>query len=261
MALDDFTQSRRYYHAVVFDGNYSLIPDAFYVKWGIQEDRQMRFESQDCSIKLLRMISSLQYFGGEIDNSQNSNGAPPYYYQIIAIELTDPNVLIMCFPLKKLTINLATSLWREFNVSQRSSFINVELNDLIHLFDDNTDLNHNDSLFNLTGVYVNSAKKGSILNSIKLSGDNPLKSPIYNEFLKRHLSTDYNITKEVVRCHFPIKSSLHIDRHGNYKVYIQEKGKNILSLAIIFKMLFENRLLGKSLINPVLHINEADSDE
>ncbi|MDR0605681.1 MAG: hypothetical protein LBG80_15395 [Bacteroidales bacterium] len=260
----DLKQTQRYYHLIALKGNQDIIKKKFFNDWQIKKIATYNVEG-DYSISQMALTSNYQYYQGEADNSLNGNNSAPFVFDIIIIECTKIDIIILCLPFKKMTVDIITSLLSTYNILVNSYFIKTDLHKLIHANDDYTDLVYNQNHFFLGGVFF-SIKGDSFLSTVKLVGDKPLDSDIYKEYFKENLS-NFGLEKSIVKCKVEantddrlvkLSSTFHIDKFGNYKFYIQSKGRNLLTIPAIFDFLYSINCLVEASNNPVIHLKKEE---
>ncbi|HUN17685.1 MAG TPA: hypothetical protein PK622_12760 [Saprospiraceae bacterium] len=255
----DLSQTQRYYHFVCLKGNKSIIKKTFFSSWNIKEKNRLKIDN-GCILYNYSMISNYQYYKGEVDNSLNRNNKPPYVFDIILLDYSSIDITILGFPYKKMTIDLITSLIQDHKILVNSNFLKINMDNLIHAYDKHTDIYHNENHLFLGGVFL-SITGNSFLSTVKLIGDKPLDSEIYiNYFKKNLLSKKSHLDKCILKCKTNLKtnSSLHIDKFGNYKLYVQNMGKSLLTLPSIFEFLHSIESFIETPNNPVYHILEEE---
>lgn len=255
----DLIQSQRYFHFICLKGNKNVIKRAFFDKWNIKESVKIKIDSNYWLYKMT-FTSNYQYYKGEFDNSLKKNNNPPFIFDIILIDFFALGITAIGFPFKKMTIDLVFSLVSDYKVLANSNFIKIDMNKLIKANDKHTDIYHNENHFFLGGVYL-SISGNSFLSTVKLVGDKPLDSEIYINYFKQSLlNKNSHLDKCILKCKSNIKinSTIHIDKFGNYKLYVQNMGKNLLTLPAIFEFLNSINCFVETPINPVNHILEEE---
>jgi|JI61114BRNA_FD_contig_31_143278_length_1005_multi_4_in_0_out_0_2 hypothetical protein len=257
--------SQRYYHIVALKGSTDLISKNILLKIKMELVEKIKYNS-DCVVKLLSFTTDHQYYRGELDNSIGENSNPPYRYDIVIIEHKSVNISILCFPFKKLAVDIVTLLVSKYNILNKSNFFKVDMSNLIKSYNKHTDLYFNNNHFFLGGVFL-TISGDSFLSTVKLEGDKPLESHIYKEYFKDRLKTNScRLEKCILKCKPDLNqidaikafSSIHIDKFGNYKLYMQSKGKNLLTVQASFEFLNNLNCLLETPNNPVSHILKED---
>ncbi|MBK9672324.1 MAG: hypothetical protein IPO70_08720 [Bacteroidetes bacterium] len=254
----DLLQTQKYYHFICLKGSKNSIKKSFWSSWNIKESERIRINS-DCSLYRYTLTSKYQYYKGDIDNSLNKNRKPPFLFDIVLLDYSSIDVVIIGFPYKKMTIDLVTSLINDHKVLTNSNFIKINMDTLIHAYDKHTDIYHKENHMFLGGVLTITGN--SFLSTVRLIGDKPLDSEIYiNYFKKNLLNKKSNLDKCILKCktNININSSIHIDKFGNYKLYVQSKGKSFLALPAIFEFLHSIDSFKETPNNPVFHILDEE---
>lgn len=254
----DLIQTQRYYHIVALKGTKSIIDKGFYKQWKISPPKKV-FDINDCIVSKMSLESDYPYYRGESDYSLNGNKQPPYIFDIILIEYTKLGIFILCFPFKKLAVDLVGSLVSDFNIRKNSNFIKADLTKFVHSNEDETDIYFNKNYFFLGGIFL-SIKGDSFLSTVKLVGDKPLESDIYKTYFKNRIK-QFGVEKVIVKCktsesYNKVSSSIHIDKFGNYRLYVQNQGKNIFGIIATFELLSNFDCLLETPNNPTTLIQD-----
>jgi hypothetical protein len=207
----------------------------------------------------LKITSEIPYYRGTEDFSENGK----LIFDGVLFDHRQLNLTLLGFPFKKLTSDLINVLVRDYGLVKESSFINVDMGALIHANDKSTDLSFGNNQFFLAGVYL-TVSGDSFLSTVKLEGDKPLDSELYKEYFKPRIN---NKQSRLERCTMKCKvdigqdptagktlSSIHIDKFGNYKLYVHANGKNLNSIPAIFDFLNNIGCLATTPYNPTSHI-------
>ena len=237
----NLNQSKRNYYIVALKGNKEHISEKFYSKWKITPCERM--EKEDFIInKMLLKSRRLYHSKNDLNFPLNKNNKQPYTYEILLIEYIKIDIYILCIPFIKLTKELVSSLVTEFNIIKNSNFIKPNLTRLVQCNEEQTDISLNKNHFIFGGVFL-SNKGDSFLSSVRLTGDKPLESNTYKTYFKEMIKEEkFRIEKLIIKCDTEIsqnKSSaiIQIDKLGNYKFYIHNKGKNLFCIIALFELL------------------------
>ena len=261
----NFKLSQRYYHIVALKGSNDLLSSRILKNLHIECYDKIKYNSE-CTIKFLAYTSTIQYYRGELDNTVGDVNTSPYTYDIIIIEDKSINLSVICFPFKKLAIDIVNLLVSDFNILNKSNFLKVDMSNLIRSYNKHTDLYYHNNHFFLGGVFL-TISGDSFLSTVKLEGDKPLDSHIYKEYFKERLKTNScRLEKCILKCRPDPKqaeavkafSSIHIDKFGNYKLYLQSKGRNLLTIQASFEFLNNLNCLLETPNNPIKHILNED---
>jgi hypothetical protein len=262
METFDLKQTQRYYHLIALKGTKKIIKRAFFNDWNIKEVFTYSVEN-DYTVSQMAMTSDKQYYQGEIEDAQDISNTAPFTYDIVIVECLKTDITVMCFPFKKMSVDITAALLSKYNILVKSRFIKADLHKLIHANDDTTDLFYEQNHFFVGGVFFSIGD--SCLSTVKLAGDRPLDSTLYKEYFRDNLSR-YELEKSVLKCKvgvnsdeqvIKLSSTFHVDKFGNYKLYMQSKGKNLLTVSAIFDLLNHIECLAETSNNPVTHIGIA----
>jgi hypothetical protein len=259
-------QHQRYFHLVALKGSRAIIKKQFFKDWRINEVERFEFNS-GCIITQMSVITDYRYYGGETDYSLGGDNNPPFKYDVILVEYPKIEITILCLPFKNLAKNISFDLESKYNILSNSSFIKVDMEKLININDDYTDYYYNSNHFFFGGIFL-SVSGDSYLSTVKLEGDKPLDSEIYKDYFKERINNhECKLEKCIVKCRIEIneddqaikaKSSIHIDKYGNYKLYIHTNGKNLITIPVLFEYLSDISCLLDTPYNPVNHINSEE---
>jgi len=183
------------------------------------------------------------------------------------IEFPKIDIFILCLPFKRLTKDIIIDLESKYNILSNSNFLKVDMGKLIHADENHTDYYFNQNHFFFGGVYLTIA--GDLfLSTVKLEGDKPLDSDIYKDYFKERIkNNECRLEKCILKCKTEVKeddkttkatASIHIDKFGNYKIYVHTKGKNLITIPAIFEFLASLDCLIETPNNPVYHIKNEE---
>jgi hypothetical protein len=255
----DLKQTQRYYHLVALRGTKDMIKTGFFRDWHIEETGTYEIKGK-CSIFQMLMTSDYQYYQGDTDRSPNENGDGSFVFDLLIVECLENNMTVLCFPFKKMAIDLVTALLSTYNILADSRFIKVDLHKLLRANDESANLIYKQNCFLLSGISF--SMTNSSLSSVRLIGEHPLDSDIYKDYFKEKLN-NFGLEKSTVKCEVKtdfddrsvkLTSTFHIDRFGNYKFYLQSKGQNLWTIPEIFDLLKYRECTLETLNNPLNHI-------
>lgn len=262
----DLLQSQRYYHLISYTGQKNLLKKSFLKDWKISARSKVEI-NEDCILNLMSITTDYRYYRGEDDLSINKNDKPPFMYDIFALEHKKLNMTILGFPFKSLTRNITKALVNDYGFIKTTDFLKTDLNKLIHVDEKHTDYYHNKNHFFFKGVYL-TLSGNSYVSTVKLEGKKPLDSDIYKEYFKERLAENKShLEKCVLRSNTEIdyidetiksSSSFHIDKFGNYKLYVHSHSKNITTIISLFEFLHDNACLVETSKNPVLQLRNEE---
>jgi hypothetical protein len=133
---------------------------------------------------------------------------------------------------------------------------------LIQAHESETDQTYDHSLFYLVGVDL-AVSGDRYLSTVKLQGDKPLESDIYVKYFKKQ--ADSHLEKCTMKCKVSqdpeiprVVSSFHIDKFGNFKLYVHSGGRNLITLPTIFEFLASIDCLTQTPTPPTLNSLEEE---
>lgn len=259
--------TQRYYHFIAFEGSKEIIKKSFFNEWSVKEQSRAKLKNS-CVIYHYSIKVVSTYFRGDFNNP-NRAIIDPNISDFLIIDYPLLNIVVLGFPFRRQTVDLVKSLINDHSILSKSNFIKVDMNSLIKANNKHTDLFHNENHFWLGGVFIN-ITGDSFLSTVKLTGDKPLDSDIYRNYFKEKLNRK-DKKSGVERCilkskvgitnddtEYQVSSSIHIDKFGNYKLYLQTKARNLLSIPSTFDFLSSLDCLTSTPRNPVEFIENDD---
>lgn len=257
--------TKRYYHFVALKGSRKSIKPEFFKQWKIREKSINKLDDGGL-MQVMEITTSFAYYRGESDYSANRDLKPPYVFTLFIIEHQKLNLTLIGFPFRKMAIDLMSSMQTTYKITSEASFVKVNMHKLIRAFSKHTDILHEKDNFTLGGVFI-SIDGDSFLSSVKLVGNKPLESDIYKAYFKQKLLTlqkkgglDKCILKSSIGINdsaLPlVRSSTHIDKFGNFKLYVHNLATNIPTFHHIFIFLNDFDCLEETTQNPVFHVIE-----
>lgn len=264
--LFNLVSAQRYYHLVAFKADSSYSIQSFWNECGIEKSKegQITYDLPSFKIEYRKILSNIPYYNGEKDYSVNSDGLPPFNYDMFALEIKDSQIFIFGFPFKLLAKAVLRNLIENNRLVSKGSFIKVDLNKLIKI---NSDKTLTEGLFSTRFIGIELTITGDTkITSVVLDGDEPLKSTLYKEtFSKLIIEDKCKVEKCSLKCETikndlvdipKTKSNIHIDLFGNYKLYIHGTGNNIFTIPLIFNLLGNLDCLTSTLINPIKSLQD-----
>ena len=255
-------QPQRYFHLIAFRGSMSIIKKQFFKDWRIKEVEKHEFEA-GFSITQMSILTDFKYYAGETDYSLYGNNMAPYKYDTIIIDFPKIEAIVLCLPFKNLAKAMSFDLESKYKILNNSNFLKVDMSKLIEMDDGYTDYYHNSNHFFFGGVFL-SVSGDSYISTVKLEGDKPLDSDIYKDYFKERMNSHQcKLEKCIIKCRIELtedskkskaKSSIHIDKFGNYKIYVHTLGRNLISIPALFEFLVNIDCLLETPYNPVNHI-------
>lgn len=259
--------SQRYYHFVALQGSRSVLRKEFFEKWKIREIKKERID-KDCKLFHYSMSSKLPFYRGAVNNESGS-GFKPNNNDLLVVEYSKLNIVLIGFPFRRMAIELINSLVSSYGVLSRSRFIKVDMFPLLEESHKHTDMLFEGNQYWLVGVFID-VFGSSYLSTVKLAGNKPLDSEIYKEYFKDKLlndKTNHILNRSILKSKVDIGSegdqqliisTLHIDRFGNYKLFLQDGAKNLKSLHIMFYFLNHLNCLKATSNKPSDHIENDE---
>jgi len=248
-------------HFIVFEGRKEAIPKGFYTDWGIHE--KMTVSYHEATITQLQFSNTLNFF---------PKAGTETTYDIIVIEFPTINITAIGFPVKYFAAKMTNDLVGLYRLQEKRNFITVNFPELIQRMEERSDILHNDNQYSLGGVFL-LLTGDMFLSTVRLIGKKPLESDIYTSYFKNELNsqvkkigTEKVILKGAITSidnatlQYRGTSSMHIDKFGNYKFYIQKQGQNLLSVIEIFNMLKDKNCLISRSQKPII-LKEDDNSE
>lgn len=271
MKPSDLSLTQRYFHFVALDFEARKLPDGFFRAARLSKKGDPITLPTGQTFQHLHVSSDHRYDRGNFDRVSDETPGPPFLYDAVLVESRDKDIVCLGFPFRKLAVRVVNILVEDFNILSFSKFIKVDMQVLIDLFDAHTDFVEEESKnhYFLAGVDL-SLSGETYLSSVRLAGDKPLDSKLYKEYFKNRVKRKLS---RLERCILkgeisypegatrPAVSSLHVDKFGNYKLYVQSQARNLPTIGVIFDFLHKQKALVPTLNNPVWHILEDQSNE
>lgn len=264
MEVLELKQTQRYYHFVVLKGSGKRIGAGFFNRARIKKRKAIALDSGS-TMQPLYVTSDYQYYRGSEDYSESGNGLAPFVFEAILFDCPNLDITILGFPFKKLTVDMVRLLVSDFGILAGGNFVKADMASLIRANDEYTDLYFHEDHYFLAGVYL-SISGDSFLSTVKMEGDKPLDSDIYKNYFKPKIeSNECHLEKCILKGRIDLKpkgesikvlSTIHMDKFGNYKLYVHSQGKNLASVPSIFEFLDNFGCLVETPNNPTLHIHD-----
>ncbi|MGH9762630.1 MAG: hypothetical protein ACREAC_17555, partial [Blastocatellia bacterium] len=189
------------------------------------------------------------------------------YYWITLAERRSLNISILGFPFKKMIVDMVSRLVNKFDLRSSGNFVNVDMAKLIRAHEEDSDQSYGHSQFYLAGVDL-TVSGNRYLSTVKLQGDKALESDLYITYFKPKIHKDKSrLEKCTMKCkvstdsqdgHPRIVSSIHIDKFGNFKLYVHSDGRNLIALPPIFEFLGSIDCLAETPHAPTMNIAEEE---
>lgn len=261
----EINQTQRYYHFVVLRGEAKRIRARFFADQKIHRGDLLKL-SKMCTVRSLRVTSDFQYYRGNDDISVNGK----LVFDGVLFDHRGLDLIILGFPFKRLMNDMVRHLVTDYDIVAGGNFVNVNMGKLILANEGETELSMGTNQFFLAGVNL-TVSGDSYLSTVKLEGDKPLDSELYRVYFKPRV---HDKKSRLERCTMKCKvgptpdlenartvSSIHIDKFGNYKLYVHNQGRNLTSLPVIFEFLDSIDCLSETPYTPTEHIVDSEDDE
>ena len=260
------SNAQRYYHFIAFKGDISIFSNSFLTKVGFEGNSKYEtINSGDIKIKNLKFASNIPFFRGEQNFSSNEDGLPPFKYETIIITISSKKIVMLGFPYKLLTQNVINNLVNEHKICSKGNFLKVNMTNFLKI-NEHTDYFAENINYFFSSIDLVLTEEETL--SVTLEGDKPLDTKLYkNIFLEKIQSDMCTIEKCKLKSKISIgegektkeiNSSIHIDKFGNYRLYVHSNGRNILSIPYLFEHFDSLNCLTETPINPVTNLSTEE---
>lgn len=258
--------AKRYYHLIAFKAEKDYSIKKFWDDCDVSNKSSVdsSYKIDEFEIELGKILSNLQFYNGGEDYSVNSDGNPPFQYELFAIEIKQLRLFIFGFPFKSLAKTVIESLIVEKKLLNKGSFLRTNLNKLIKINHKTDFVNEMFSSY-FSGVELTLTGDTNI-TSVNLDGDKPLESVLYKTvFLNKIIEDECKLEKCSLKFETTsnnnndipkTRSNVHIDLFGNYKLYVHGSGNNIFTIPYMFNLFNSYDCLEQTLINPINRLND-----
>lgn len=277
--LFDVNLDQHYFHFVILRNTKSLGLTEYWRHLGGRFIKVKNSEKShpDFEIQHRKLKTKYTYAGGKLLDSLATSGdsSAPYLYDVFALRVkTDYDTyIVLAFPFAALARHSLDNLMSKLYVRKGVDFRKVDVTSLI-LSGDNG-IGEESFRANVVGLQVINSKDPN-LSSVTLGGDNPLKSRLYENFLKESIKKDgKKIFPEccVLACEFHrphdasvqivgnkgnVRARVHMDIFGNFKLYVHKGAENIVIIPYLLRELDVMKCLKKVSINPLLRLSKED---
>ena len=267
---------QHYFHFIILHNKRRLKLEDYWnhIGWIIKtknpEKSYRNFEIQHRKLK-----SKIPYAGGQVLKRISKDGKPPYEYDVFAIRVKTKNdtYIVLAFPFIDLARDSLDKLMSELSVRKGITFRKADIISLILSSDNGI----GEELFRAGVVELQVInKKDPNLSSVTLGGDNPLKSSLYEDYLKNPINEERKkIYPErcVLACELQrttetsvqtmlskpnIRSRVRMDIVGNFKLYVHKNGENIFIIPHLLRELDAMKYLNRVSINPLLRLSKEE---
>ncbi|MGZ5483668.1 MAG: hypothetical protein ACXWID_17000 [Pyrinomonadaceae bacterium] len=259
----ELRHTQRYFHFVALTGSArDRIRSRFYTDQRIDREKPIKI-SADASVQKLRVESQYQYYRGFLDN----NDPDQLIFDGVLFNHTRLGISLLGFPFKKMIADMVSRLVHKFNLPSTGNFVNVDMRKFIEAHENDSDQSYAHSQFFLAGVDL-MLYGDRYLSTVKLQGDKPLESDLYIEYFKDKIhENESRLEKCTMKCKISedsqpdsprIISSFHIDKFGNFKIYVHSDGRNLMTLPRIFDFLDSIGCLSETPHPPTMNISEEE---
>lgn len=261
----NISQSQRYFHFVVLKGKGKAISSGFLKTWNITQVQKHSLPN-GCTFRHMTIESRNQYYRGEVDFSVNGDNSAPFIFDIIWLDFEKNGMTVLGFPFKRLAEDLVSSLISDYSLLKLNNFIKPNLNNLLKENQEQTEITFEKNNFQFVGLSLNIARSDSLVSTIKLEGDAPTGSEIYKDNFKQDVelgkyglekcSLKITIDKDYAPDFGKVITRIHLDKFGNFKLYLHNRGRNVISFPAMFAFLGKFDYFTETPNSPISHISE-----
>ncbi len=256
----ELKKTQRYFHFVALNGSPAdRIRNGFYADRKIEKTRPEKVGANS-TIQRLRVNSDYQYYRGLLDENERDQ----LVFDGVLFNHKELNISLLGFPFKKMTADMVSRLMSKFALESTGDFVSVDMRKLILAHEEEPEQSYHDSDFFLAGVDL-TVSGNQYLSTVKLQGDRPLESDLYKAYFKKKVDAEKShLEKCTMKCKVKrdslprLISSIHIDKFGNFKLYVHSSGRNLETLPDIFEFLDSIKCLTRTPHAPTMHIFEDE---
>ena len=229
----------------------------------------------DLEIQHRRLRSHTPYTRGNLLETVSAaeDGMPPYDYDLFALRINTENqtYLVFVFPFIALGRVVIDTLNANSDFIKKGVIQKVDLGTLVRHEEIAADNLADPIRTRIRGLQV-LMLSDTALSSVRLDGDNPLKSSIYQNYLRESLHKGRtNLKQCVLACELQwppqqtnqssvnqrsLRARIHMDIFGNFNFYIHIGGENCLLIPYLIQKLDSLKCLDKGPMNPLWRIRE-----
>lgn len=273
----DLLADQRYYHSIALRDidNYSL---ACY--WGQlrnvdTSNQRSDLAYPDFEIQHRRLRSDFPYPRGKLLEavSASGDGSSPYLYDVFALRMKvgAQTYFIFAFPFAALARYVIDSLIENHDLLKKGDIQKVNLAALVQQAEVEVENLEGPIRTRIVGLQVVISGDPAV-SSVILGGDNPLKSAIYQDFLRESIHKSGSIPDQcVLACELPwpsevsgqstvnqrkLRARMHMDAFGNFKFYVHVGGENFVIIPYLLQVLDSLKCLDKAPMNPLWRVHE-----
>jgi hypothetical protein len=265
---------QRYFNFIIFSVNRSFELQSFWDNINISSSGKKNFSFSDFEIQYRRYQSNIAYSRGNLINeiSLAKDGTPPYAYDIFALKINieKTDYLILAFPFVTMASDIINNFLQKLELDKISEFKKTNTLNLLRLEKEGIVCKNKN--FPLKFVELQTQINGDpAISHIKLGGDNPLQSSLYLNYLKTEIVkkespfiVDHCVFEGEVNLQFSeelktltkrqLRTKIHTDNYGNYKLYVHIGGGNVFLLPYFLKQIYSLESLEKVTRNPLLNL-------
>lgn len=261
----EFLTAQRYFHLVALKVGTDYSIESYWRDSGVGRKRRKyrTYDFPDFKVEQVRIQSETPYYFGSLDYSVNGDKQPPYQYDLFAIELKKQGILVLGFPFRQLAKTVLNNLIDGLSSKLKGIFNRADINKLIKT---NHEIDFIERQFTAYFATIDLRLTGdSKITSVNLDGDRPMESDLYKDVFKGLLEQEYC---KLDKCSIKLetigdgeempktRSIVHIDKFGNYKLYIHGSGNNIFTIPYMFNLLRRHKCLETTFNNPIDKLND-----
>lgn len=214
------------------------------------------------------------YAGGKLLKKISTSGHAPYFYDAFALRVktNKDDYAILAFPFAALARHSVDHLIADMRIKKGIDYKRADIASLIQR--------------GLTGIGGEHFRAGFVglqvisrgdpnLSSVTLGGDSPLKSELYQDFLKKpieqgkkffpeycvlacELQYMHSTDKQSIVSNHNLRSRVRMDIFGNFKFYVHKGGENIVLIPYLLRELDAMKCLTEVSINPLSRISNEE---
>jgi hypothetical protein len=269
---------QRYYHFVAIRGA-TLTPTSYWRKFEDLRDPANSLDMSDAraNVQHRKLVSKTSYARGAVavKLSAKNDGRPPYYYDLFAMraDVGGSPLLLLGFPFASLALDVFKSLVGTREILGNGQFVSANVKGLVSTMEAGFPRRFDGLNVHVVGVQF-SVSDDKHLSNIRLGGDDPLAAEVYQKFLKSRLLRDVVLPDRCAlaceRLWTPersdrqpsglLRSRVHFDNNGNFKVYAQSGCGNLIVLPYALGQLHSAGLLDDVRANPLLRMQDDSQD-
>lgn len=266
---------QHYYHFVVLSNVRRFSLTDYWRHLGkVQTTKIPKKSYPDFEIEHRKLKRDYPYAGGKLLRRISTSGHAPYFYDVFALRVKTKKdeYIVLAFPFAALARHSVDTLIAEPRVKKGVDYQKADIASLIK--QGRTGIRGGPFLAGVVGLQVISIGD-PYLSSVTLGGDSPLKSALYEGFLRKpteqgrkffpeycvlacELQWTHNISGHSVGSNHTLRSRVRMDIFGNFKFYVHKGGENIVIIPYLLQVLDTMKCLGKVSINPLLRLSKEE---